>query len=325
MSDFASRPDAGLDQWLAIQYRHMVADLAAVLDLEAGLREEMIPDRYANLITDLGGVLDVEAGLSAVVPTAPGATPEPEHEPFDLSPVEVDPRQASPDPRSLTDLEDLVHNTESLSHSTRLAMRTDPAFDLVCDIVHVLGSARVRDIIRVLGSTRVIDGARDSDLELARDLARVLDLADHSDSVHTLYCTRALYRVLAHIHARVLDLAHARDLHQARVYDLYRARALYRALVLYRAQARIRARARRLARDLARTTRAIADFHNALNDFTGVDLRRADLDGIPLDGLRWSTKTQWPPQWAEQVRLDSVEVDDGIFEVRGGNRYATTV
>lgn len=326
MSNSDVDPAAGLSEWLAAQHRHMVTDLTATLDLETGLREATIPARHANLVADLDGVLDVEAGLSAIVPAAHGPTPH-EPEPPGFADVADDLKQASPDPRSLTDLEHLVRGIEPLSPSTRLAMRTDPAFDLASDIVRVLGSARVRDIVRVLNSARVLDGARDSDLELARDLARVLDLAVHSDSGHESDHTRALYRVLTHTHARVCDLGRARDLHYARVSDLYGSftgvRARYRVLVFYRVpalyRARVRVRARHLARDLARTTRVVADLHHALNDFTGVDLRHADLDGIPLDGLRWSTKTQWPLQWAEQVRRDSVEVEDGIFEIHGGN------
>jgi hypothetical protein len=34
---------------------------------------------------------------------------------------------------------------------------------------------------------------------------------------------------------------------------------------------------------------------NALNDYAGADLRRADLGKIrSLDGIRWTTSTQWP-------------------------------
>ncbi len=92
MSGFASHPDdsdESLDQWLADQHRHMVTDLAATLDVEAGLRESMISARHANLVADLGEVLDVEAGLSAIVPTPP-----------DLTPPELVSAAVSRDPRS---------------------------------------------------------------------------------------------------------------------------------------------------------------------------------------------------------------------------------
>ncbi|MGH3700582.1 MAG: TIR domain-containing protein, partial [Pseudonocardiaceae bacterium] len=71
MSDFASLPEGGLDRWLADQHHALVNDLAATLDLEAGLREAMIPARHADLVAGLRDVLDVEAGLSAIVSTTP--------------------------------------------------------------------------------------------------------------------------------------------------------------------------------------------------------------------------------------------------------------
>ncbi|MGH3924147.1 MAG: hypothetical protein ACRDTT_14995, partial [Pseudonocardiaceae bacterium] len=71
MSDFASLPEEILDRWLADQHHALVNDLAAALDLEAGLREAMIPARHADLVADIRDVLDVEAGLSAIVSATP--------------------------------------------------------------------------------------------------------------------------------------------------------------------------------------------------------------------------------------------------------------
>ena len=121
MSRFASRPDISPDQWLAHQYRHMVTDLAATLNLAAGLREATIPLQHTNLVTDLGDVLDIEAGLSDIVPTPPNATPyELKHAASlhapdaDLSAAEdrfeTDPEQASPNPASLPELEGLARD-----------------------------------------------------------------------------------------------------------------------------------------------------------------------------------------------------------------------
>ena len=67
MSDFAFMPEEALDRWLADQYHALVNDLTAALDLEAGLREAMIPARHTSLVADLRDVLDVEAGLNAIV------------------------------------------------------------------------------------------------------------------------------------------------------------------------------------------------------------------------------------------------------------------
>jgi energy-coupling factor transporter ATP-binding protein EcfA2 len=82
MSDFASQPDDALDRWLADQYRVLVDDLIAALDLEAGLRDAMIPARHVDLVADLSDVLDVEAGLSAIVPAIPDAAVEADFEPW---------------------------------------------------------------------------------------------------------------------------------------------------------------------------------------------------------------------------------------------------
>jgi hypothetical protein len=368
MSDFVSRrPDASLDQWLADQHRHTVTDLATTLNLEAGLREAMIPVRHANLVADLGGVLNVEAGLSAIVPTAPEPTPH-EHDASGYATdaelpttegFETDPKQASPDPTSLTDLEGLVRAAASWSLSTRLAMRNYPTFtlahalvgdlaherdralDLASALAHTCGSDRASalDRLRTSALDRVLDRLRDdrdSDSDLASALASARDNALDLGVALAHYLARDLDHYHASAHASAGDLASAlvSDLASA----LARASTLTRALDLAHTIARvladtsdsdsdldrIRDLARALASDLNRTTRLVADFYRALNDFTGADLSNVDLAGITLDRLRWSTATKWPPQWDEQVRRNSVQIGNGIFEVRGGNRHAPT-
>jgi uncharacterized protein YjbI with pentapeptide repeats len=68
----------------------------------------------------------------------------------------------------------------------------------------------------------------------------------------------------------------------------------------------------------------LVDLDGALQDFTKADLRNVDLTGIQLEGLRWSSATQWPANWADQVKLDSVEVAPDVFEIRRGSTYAPT-
>ncbi len=70
--------------------------------------------------------------------------------------------------------------------------------------------------------------------------------------------------------------------------------------------------------DLAR------DLDRARSDFSQADLRDADLTGLSLEGVRWSRATVWPPEWAEWVEQASVEVEPGIFEIRGGTAQADT-
>ncbi len=57
------------------------------------------------------------------------------------------------------------------------------------------------------------------------------------------------------------------------------------------------------------------------DDFTEADLRWADLEGLSLEGVRWSATTRWPAGWVERVERDSVEVAPGVFEVRRGQGH----
>jgi hypothetical protein len=53
----------------------------------------------------------------------------------------------------------------------------------------------------------------------------------------------------------------------------------------------------------------------ALDDFTGVDLRSVALDGVSLEGIQWSARTRWPAEWMGQVKAASREVEPGIFQI----------
>jgi S-DNA-T family DNA segregation ATPase FtsK/SpoIIIE len=67
MNDRALPSDEMVRAWVAGQHRDLVHDLAATLDLEAGIREATIPARHAVLAADVNGVLDVEGGLSEIM------------------------------------------------------------------------------------------------------------------------------------------------------------------------------------------------------------------------------------------------------------------
>src|SRR5579863_6309545 len=71
MTDFDDVPGTSIDNMLRKERAELSNDLAAVLDIEAGLREAMIAARHTDLVRDLRGVLDIDAGLSAFVPPAP--------------------------------------------------------------------------------------------------------------------------------------------------------------------------------------------------------------------------------------------------------------
>jgi hypothetical protein len=54
-------------------------------------------------------------------------------------------------------------------------------------------------------------------------------------------------------------------------------------------------------------------------------LREVDLTGILLDGIRWSETTQWPDQWVDQIRRDSVLLGGGVYEIRPGTANVWTM
>jgi hypothetical protein len=156
-------------------------------------------------------------------------------------------------------------------------------------------------------------------MDLIRDLDLVLDL------------THARDRALAHAHAIGLTLTYGPFSFLALGFGLSFAHALAfardRCLELYRGLTLARDRALNLDRALDRggATNALIELHNVLSDVTDVDLRGIDLAEIFLPGLRWSVGTQWPPQWEDQIRRDSVKIADGIFQVvKRGTVYAST-
>ncbi|MBF6065449.1 hypothetical protein IU500_34520 [Nocardia terpenica] len=84
------------------------------------------------------------------------------------------------------------------------------------------------------------------------------------------------------------------------------------------------------ARDLHQWSRRLSHslqvFYGVLNDVRGADLRGENLEGIDLTGLRWSTATQWPPEWIEWIAHSSITIDDDVFEIaRGTGRDRSAV
>lgn len=55
----------------------------------------------------------------------------------------------------------------------------------------------------------------------------------------------------------------------------------------------------------------------ASHDFIGADLRHANLDDVPLGGIRWNAATRWPRSWLQRLRTLSTEVEPGILQVNG--------
>jgi hypothetical protein len=68
---------------------------------------------------------------------------------------------------------------------------------------------------------------------------------------------------------------------------------------------------------------AVSRFQKAITDVTGQDLSEVNLNGVPLEGLRWSDgstgpRTQWPTEWRDEIWQNSIEISPGIYDVYYG-------
>ncbi|MFE0023374.1 hypothetical protein [Amycolatopsis sp. NPDC059021] len=211
--------------------------------------------------------------------------------------------------------------------------------------------ALVRELARVLDRTLDSGSAHigildHSDDALVRELTRILDRALDFSSVifdRDLSFARDLARDRTRDRARLVArdrmLEHARDIAQDQVLNraLARARALARThdvaddladdldrdQVLNRTHDLTRALTRARARALVLGAES-AKLIDAVSDFSGADLRQANLEDTFLDGVLWSDKTRWPHGWEERVRKSSVEISPGLYEIGriGGSDHA---
>lgn len=320
---------------IATHHADLVTDLARCLDVEAGLASIVPVDA------------DVTPSAEPFIPNPQSAGSEPVAA---TRPDHVKVEQTEVDTVSLR----FLHAAASWSPSTRLTMRTHPVFDIagfhdraqtlvlslgttrdlasgldhkleyvlrrildrVPDLPPDLDRALDRDLdqalnpARDLGSRldRAVDRTRDLGADLGSELARTRDL-DRRPIIDLNY-------VLDHV--LNLDYALDRNLIQASNYALLGTHDLahYRARV--RALVRDLDRVQSFADELVRTIQGVVHFHQVLSDVTGMDLRSIDLVEIPLQGLRWSVQTRWPQEIENQIRRNSVQIADGIYEIDPG-------
>ena len=308
-------PDTDLDDWTSTQQSALIADIASHLDVDAGLREILLTSRHAAVLEDVTDKLDIEAGLSAIVDTE------------ETTPTVAEHPDALFQPPAATDIANtVVKLITTLPPETRLVLRTHPTI-AGCIALAVAHTAS-REIINFLRVARALNLTHARDI--ARDLDRGLDRGLTRDIARDI--ARALDRALAHA------LAHDRDLDRARALALDLDRALDRALAhaLDRALDRFNrpaheavAKPLAILRQTPSTDRAtiLVTLGDTLNDLVGADLSGVDLTDVPLDGIRWSLDTQWPPDWRAQIERDSESVPGtaDIFIIRGGSHTETRV
>ncbi|MEV0029542.1 hypothetical protein [Nocardia sp. NPDC050793] len=82
MTDFVRDQNPAVDRWLAEQHQALIEDVTASLDIEAGLREILIPVQHNAYVAKLREELDIEAGLAAILSPPPT---EPRHDRTDAA------------------------------------------------------------------------------------------------------------------------------------------------------------------------------------------------------------------------------------------------
>lgn len=63
------------------------------------------------------------------------------------------------------------------------------------------------------------------------------------------------------------------------------------------------------------TASAIEVLERALTDVTNADLSHTDLSSVPLEGVLWSSHTQWPPHLAGDIRARSEQIGPDLWRI----------
>lgn len=287
-------------------YDELRASLAEVLDIDAGLRDVLIQARHTELVSGLAAVLDVDRGLNAILPTPkpPADVPDAYEGSSAATPLRIWARDLT----TRHALDRLVlraklppsqwHRVFWLTQVSAIATR----LILILNAgAHPESIGKITKLLASLAAKTADDGLR----TVTADLSSRAEVGN-------------LTRRIARTSARAVE-SKAMTQWQAMFADLLRASLavdseLSRALKPL-VQARRWTTSQVLVEELLYTVRLIL---NALNDFTGADLRGANMDRLSPAGIRWSDSTLWPPELAEEIRLASDEVEPGIYVVRGG-------
>ncbi|MFF3640888.1 hypothetical protein [Streptomyces sp. NPDC002564] len=317
MRDKHRNPEDGAvpPRWQILGVRELHRHLLGTLDVEAGLREVLLPSRYEDFVDGVAHVLDIDAGLREVL--APG--PLPPDVPADrISHVNhpeaivellgsVDPRlrmrvRTDPDVRPrhrvhshLRALRDALDRADVLmaedDEVTHEAARPAPSLD------GLLTKARAGALAVVSGINRVRDREhalrREDDAVLIRAGARAQDIARRLTQLDGAGPPEP--------GRRLGDIG--RD---AVALELIWSDVLRQSLALVAEQ------------PLPLMTPVMLEAF--MNDFTLCDLRGAHLDHRALTGVLWSDRgTTWPAGIdADALKAMSVEkpAGSGIYRVR---------
>jgi hypothetical protein len=147
--------EAAVERWVKERYRALVAEVTAILEVETGLREAMIPAQPNSLIADLAAALDLDTGLAAIGPIPGGAEGGPESTPQNR-------------PQRVFNVRELIDALSVVSPAARLSLR-EP----------------VRRFAQGLALVDDLALARDRGRALALDFAKAYETGRGSVKAHT--------------------------------------------------------------------------------------------------------------------------------------------
>lgn len=226
--------------------------------------------------------------------------------------------------RALAHVDALIRASDLALSLVRELVR-NRALDLVSALALVRTLALDLDLGRVFDRVVIHDLDRVSDHDLGFALVSALgrDQGRDRDLDPDLYGDRPLdlVRDLAFERVRALgDLVRAVDLGDvlARAWGNIAARTRDHLLALDNndlaaSLADVLAHAHTLVSQDLNT--ALTQLEQALTDVTGADLTHANLNGVPLDGVLWSSNTRWPSHLQEQIRQSSVPIGPDLYRI----------
>lgn len=308
-------PDPALDQWLTIRHTTLINALAEVLDLDAGLADVTLTAYYNALTTDLDYLLDLDAGLR------------------DIQPGLVQPTPVTPDQAPvIAPLTDYARHIATRPAYERLTTRTwFPQHEF--SALQIISTAI--DDFRGLALTSTFERTHIRALEFASELEHALEGPLGSARWDAIVAT------LGNAHRSALDFAAAlvdkRDPPFVLVRKLDSDLERVRDNIVAHARNRLPTidnndLAFNLADILTRADTltsqdlniALPQLEYALTDVTGADLIYANLTGIPLDGVRWSPDTRWPPHLREHITRNSQLIGPDLYQINPGSMGTDT-
>ncbi len=280
-----------IDQQLA----SLFTSLDDVLDLERGLADATLPRAHAELVAGLDDTLDVEAGLARVVPPPPRSVPVP------------------------TAFATLAHELSALPAADRLVARVWLPVELLVEAQLVATqAAAIRVLLETLYRTRTLP---EVDASVRVQMRRIVDALKHDEvkPVELRNIARKVSRTLRRGTPQTAEWVRRYSYELGSLTAERLSNLLFE--INHRAYGRTEARffegAASYAADLLEPLDRML---SALTSMAGADLASADLNGLPLDGVRWSSATRWPESWQEWVRGNSVAVSADLFEIRADTR-----